>query len=58
MPAEISIKGQKARKGERMTKGTGWRLAIVRGRKRVFVGTLLHTMNFGNKRIAIFSVPK
>jgi hypothetical protein len=58
MAAEIRIKGQKARKGERMTKGTGWRLAIVKGRKRVFVGTLVHTMNFGSKRIAIFSVPK
>lgn len=58
MAHEISIKGQKAKKGERMTKGKGWRLATVNGRKRVFVATLLHTINFGNKRIAIFSVPK
>jgi hypothetical protein len=58
MATDISIKGKKARKGERMTKGTGWRLAIVKGKKRVFVGTLLHTINFANKRIAIFSVPK
>jgi hypothetical protein len=58
MANEISIKGQRARKGERMTRGTGWRLAIVRGRKRVFVATLLQTMNFGNMRLAIFSVPK
>lgn len=58
MAGGISIKGQKARRGERMTKGKGWRLATVSGRKRVFVGTLLQTLNFGGKRIAIFSVPK
>jgi len=56
--AEITIKGRKARRGERMTKGKGWRLALVRGRKRMFVGTLLETINLGSKRIAIFSVPK
>ncbi len=58
MAAGISIKGQRARRGERMTKGKGWRLATVSGRKRVFVGTLLQTLNFGGKRLAIFSVPK
>ncbi|MGB7582600.1 MAG: hypothetical protein WBL85_09165 [Sedimentisphaerales bacterium] len=58
MATEISIKGQKAGKGERMTKGAGWRLAIVKGRKRVFVAALLQTFNFGNRRLAIFSVPK
>lgn len=58
MASEITIKGKKPRKGEKMTKGTGWRLAVVRGRKRVFVGTLLETINMGSKRIAIFSVPK
>jgi hypothetical protein len=58
MAAEILIKGRKARKGERMTKGQGWRLAAVKGLKRVFVGTLIETVNFGSKRIAIFSVPK
>lgn len=58
MAHEITIKGEKAKRGERMTKGKGWRLAIVSGRKRVFVGTLLQTVNFGNKRLAIFSVPK
>jgi hypothetical protein len=56
--AKITIKGTKPQRGRRMTKGTRWRLAAVSGRKRVFVGTLLHTMNFGNKRLAIFSVPK
>jgi hypothetical protein len=58
MASEITIKGEKAKKGERMTRGQGWRLAIVKGRKRVFVGTLLETINIGTKRIAIFSVPK
>jgi hypothetical protein len=58
MPSEITIKGDRARRGERMTPGQGWRLAIVKGRKRVFVGTLLKTFNFGNKRLAVFSVPK
>lgn len=58
MATEIRIKGEKAKKGERMTKGKGWRLATVTGRKRVFVATLIQTVNFGQKRIAIFSVPK
>ena len=58
MASEISIKGQKARTGERMTRGRGWRLATVSGRKRVFVGTLLATINVSSKRLAIFSVPK
>jgi hypothetical protein len=53
----IIIKGRKARRGERMMSGKGWRLVRVRGRK-VFVGTLLDTINLGSKRIAIFSVPK
>jgi hypothetical protein len=58
MAGGITIKGKKAKRGERMTKGKGWRLATVKGRKRVFVGALLETFNFGEKRIAIFSVPK
>ena len=58
MAGEIHIKGMKAPRGEKMTKGSGWRLAATTGRKRVFAATLLHTINMGNKRIAIFSVPK
>ncbi|MBZ5672021.1 MAG: hypothetical protein LAO04_20145 [Acidobacteriia bacterium] len=58
MPSEIRIMGQKAKTGERMTRGKGWRLATVKGQRRVFVGTLLQTINFGKKRLAIFSVPK
>ena len=58
MAGQIKIMGQKARRGDRMTKGKGWRLAVQKGGKRVFIGTLLETINFGNKRLAIFSVPK
>lgn len=58
MASEITIQGKKAKKGERMTMGTGWRLARVRGKKLVFAGTLLQTFNFGTQRLAIFSVPK
>lgn len=58
MASEITIKGKKAKAGERMTGGAGWRLATTRGKKRVFAGTLLQTFNFGKKRLAIFSVPK
>ena len=48
------------RRGKRMLSGKGWRLTKKR-RDRIenwFVGTLLGTMNFENKRLAIFSVPK
>jgi hypothetical protein len=61
MAAKITIEGQPARKGDRMTRakgGGGWRLAAVTGKKRIFVGTLLTTFNFGDKRITIFNVPK
>jgi hypothetical protein len=59
MKTDITIQGKKAKNGERMTKGKGWRLATTKGRKRVFVGTLIDTINLGSsKRIAIFSVPK
>ena len=44
--------------GVRMTTGSGWKLAATKGKMRVFPGTLLSTHNFGNTRIAIFSVPK
>ena len=58
MASEIIIKGQKARPGERMTGGAGWRLATTKGKKRVFAATLLKTFNFGKNRLAVFSVPK
>ncbi len=56
----IYIDGKRAKKGERMMKGTKWRLAKITGKnKRVFfVGTLRETINVGNVRLAIFTVPK
>lgn len=58
MADQIQIMGKKAKRGDRMTKGKGWRLAVIKGDKRIFVGTLLETINMGEKRLAIFSVPK
>lgn len=58
MGASITIRGQKARKGERMTGRRGWKLAATRGRKRIFTATLIDTINWGRTRLAIFSVPK
>lgn len=54
----IQIAGQRAKKGERMTKGNKWWLAATRGKKRVFKGTLITTVNDGTTRLAIFRVPK
>jgi hypothetical protein len=47
-----------AGKGEQMTGIRGWRLATTKGKKRVFVATLLKTFHFGDRRLAVFSVPK
>jgi hypothetical protein len=58
MAKVITISAPKAARGDGMSKGTGWRLAATKGRKRIFVATLLHTIKIGNKRIAIFSIPK
>jgi hypothetical protein len=52
----ITILGRKARRAERMTDGR-YRLVAVKG-ARVFVGTLIDTINRGKVRLAIFSVPK
>lgn len=58
MPNKITIQGEKAKRGERMTTGAGWRLVTTKGKKRIFAGTLISTTNLGNWRVAIFSVPK
>lgn len=58
MAAEITIRGKRARRGERMTGSRGWKLAATRGRKRIFSATLIDTINWGKLRLAIFSVPK
>ena len=55
---EITIRGKRTRKGDRMTKGNGWRLLATKRRKRVFAGTLIWTFNFGEKRLAVFNLPK
>jgi hypothetical protein len=33
-------------------------LEAKKGRRRYFPGTLLATLNFANKRLAVFSLPK
>jgi hypothetical protein len=58
MPSNVTISGKKAKRGERMTKGRGWSLAVLKGDKRIFSGTLLETINVGRLRLAIFSVRK
>ena len=58
MAVAITIRGQKARKGERLTGTRGLKLAATRGRKRIFNATLVDTINCGKLRLAIFSVPK
>jgi hypothetical protein len=52
----ITYAGEAATRGERMTKGP-WRL-MNKNNKKVFVGSLIDTINIGGQRIAIFSVPK
>lgn len=52
----ITIQGKKTVRGERMTEGP-YRLLQVKG-ARIFVGTLVGTINRGKTRLAIFSVPK
>ena len=54
----VTLTGERARRGERMTSGAGWHLMRKRGSKRVFIGTLIDTVNVGSVRLAIFSVPK
>ena len=56
--AEITIKGTKPKRGERLTRASRWRLAAMTGRKRIFAATLIGTVNRGGVRLAIFSVPK
>lgn len=53
----ITHKGTPVRRGDRMTKGA-WRLVKVSGDKTAFVGSLITTINIGDQRLAVFSVPK
>jgi hypothetical protein len=54
--ATITYAGEPATRGEPMTKGP-WRL-MNKNNKKVFVGSLVDTINTGGKRLAIFSIPK
>jgi hypothetical protein len=52
----VTIYGIKTRRGEKMLTGR-YRLVNIYT-KRVFVGSLIDTINKGRIRLAIFSVPK
>jgi hypothetical protein len=52
----LTIRGTKTRRGEKMLTGP-YRLVNTKT-KRVFVGSLIDTINKGRVRLAIFSVPK
>lgn len=52
----VTILGVKCRRGEKMLAGP-YRLVNTHT-KRVFVGSLIDTINKGPLRLAIFSVPK
>jgi hypothetical protein len=52
----VTILGVKTRRGEKMLTGP-YRLVNTHT-KRVFVGSLIDTINKGKIRLAIFSVPK
>lgn len=54
--SSITIEGFKTRRGEKMLTGP-YRLVNAHT-KRVFVGSLIDTINKGPLRLAIFSVPK
>ncbi len=47
----------KIAKGKKLTKTGNWTLKSKRGKIREFNCTLIKTINFGGKRLAIFSVP-
>lgn len=52
----LTIYGVKTKRGEKMLNGR-YRMVNIHT-KRVFVGTLIDTINKGKVRLAIFSVPK
>jgi hypothetical protein len=52
----VTIQGLKTKRGEKMHNGQ-YRLVNV-NTKRVFIGSLIDTINKGKLRLAIFSVPK
>lgn len=56
--AEEKMAVKKPARGKRLTKTGRWKLTSKRGKVREFTCTLIKTINFGGKRLAIFSVPK
>ena len=59
MAVNITFSGEKAKRGERMTKGKGWETCgDERAEARFCRYASLETINLGDKRLAIFSVPK
>ena len=58
MRKEITVLGHPAKKGTRMTRGRHWQIEATKGKKRVFPATLVSTYNFGDLRLALFSVRK
>jgi hypothetical protein len=53
---EVMFKGKPTTRGIKMTKGA-YRI-LNTGNRKVFVGSLIDTINYEGKRIALFSVPK
>ena len=54
---EINLSAIKARKGENLTKGAGWRLVATKGRNRVFAARLVAVIRSKGQRLAVFNVP-
>jgi len=54
--SSVTIQGYPTKRGEKMHNGR-YRL-VNADTKRVFIGTLVDTINKGKVRLAIFSVPK
>lgn len=52
----VIYQGENYTRGDRITKGA-WRL-LNKDNHKVFVGSLVDTINVGKYRLAIFSVPK
>lgn len=52
----VVYQGETFTRGDRITKGA-WRL-LNKDNRKVFVGSLVDTINVGKYRLAIFSVPK
>jgi hypothetical protein len=54
MPRKTNLLGVRAKRGERMTPGRGWRL--VGPGKQVFKATLIRRLSIGQESVAVFRV--